>query len=79
MVGAHKGLARVATLVAAQLNASVWATVVQNMDRLVLVSHHHHGLASNLHREIVAHILDLRLMAAVNPGLLKNVFHLEVK
>ena len=79
MIGTHKPRTRVATVGAAQLHAPVWAAVVEHPDRLVSVAHHHHGLAANVQRVVVAHRLDLGLVATVDPGFFKHVFHFQVK
>jgi hypothetical protein len=42
-------------------------------------AHHHHGLAADRHRVVVAGVRDLRLVAAIDPDLLEDAFHLLVE
>ena len=79
MVGTDKAFARVTTLIAAQLDAAVRAAVVEHFHTFVVVTHHDHGLPPNLHGEVVANLFHLRFVAAIDPRLLKNVFHFKIK
>ena len=79
MVGANKAFPCIAALVAAQLNTAMGAAVVKNFHALVDVSDHHHRLPTNLHGEIVANFFHLRIMAAIDPSLFKDMFHFKIK
>ena len=79
VVGAHKARTGVAAVRAAQLHTAVRAAVVKHPDGLIAVAHHHHGLAANVQRVVIAQRLDLGLVATVDPGFFKHVFHFQVK
>jgi hypothetical protein len=79
VVRADERLPGVALLVAAELDAAVRAAVVEHADRAVLVAHHHHRLAADLQGPVVADVRHLRRVAAVDPGLLPDVRHLELE
>lgn len=49
------------------------------MNIIVFSTHHYHWLFANLYCIEIPAIRDLRLMPAVNPGLLPDIFDLEIK
>ena len=79
VVRADEGAAGVALQVADELHAAVRAAVVQHVDGAVGGAHHHHRLAADRHRVVVAGVRDLRLVAAVDPDLLEDVLHLACR
>ena len=79
VVGTDEGGAGVAAQVAHQLDAAVRAAVVQDLDAAVALAHHDHRLAPDRHRVVVARRRHLRLVAAVNPGPLPDLFHFGVE
>ena len=79
VVAADERVAGVALQVAHQLHAAVRAAVVQHVNAAVGVAHHHHRLAADVHRDVVAGVRDLRLVAAVDPHTLEDALHLAVE
>ena len=62
-----------------KLHAAVRAAVVEHADLAVHAAHHDHRLAADLHGDVVAGLFDLRLVAAIDPGLLPDVLHLPIE
>src|SRR5580698_4960689 len=55
------------------------AAVEQNTDVAIHTAHHDHRLAADLHGDVIACLFDLRLVSAVDPGLLPDVLHLPIE
>src|SRR5262249_17237133 len=79
VIGAHERGAGIALAIAAKLYATVRASVVQHADLTIHVTHHDHGLPPDLDGDIVTALLQLCLMAAVDPGFLPDVLHLPIE
>ena len=77
VVGTAEEVAGAAVAVAAHHRPAVRAAVVQHVHLPVCPAHHQHRLAPDLHRVVVAGLLDLAFVPAVDPHPLVYALHLQ--
>ena len=77
MIRATEEAAGVAAGFRGDAGALVGTAVVQDMDRMVFVADHQHGLGADGGAEIVARVRDLRVMADIDPGVGEQPLHLQ--
>jgi hypothetical protein len=79
VVGADESAAHVALQITDQLHAAMRTPVVQHLHAAIGLAHHDHRLAADRHRVVVTSRGHLRLVAAINPGALPDLFHLGIE
>src|SRR6185437_662332 len=69
----------VAVAVADDLGAAVTAAIVEDMHGAVAVPAHHHGLAADRRRQIIARLRHLAVVTDIDPGAAEDALHLELE